>query len=133
MRRLRISHANPSKLAKPRGFTQVVEAKHFNRIVYISGQVSVNKKYELVGRGNLEVQTCKAFENLKSALEEVHLGFKNVVRLNIYTTRPRDIDIIRKVRSKFLDPDNPPAMTTVGVTRLVKKGAMIEIEAVAVQ
>ena len=46
--------------------------------------------------------------------------------------KPGDVASIREVRRKYLNPNNPPASTLVGVAALVVPDWLIEIELVAV-
>src|SRR5580658_1326417 len=52
----------------PRGFTQVVTIAGPAKLVFISGQVAVDKEGKLVGPGDLKAQIRQAASNLKAAL-----------------------------------------------------------------
>jgi enamine deaminase RidA (YjgF/YER057c/UK114 family) len=39
---------------------------------------------------------------------------------------------VREVRDQFLDTANPPASTAVEVSRLLREGILIEVDAIAV-
>lgn len=107
----------------------VVEARDIKAIYFISGQVPV--RGARVTTKNFTKQALLVFENLKKALEYAGLSFKDVVKLNIYLTDMRFIEELRNIRSRFLPRDALPAITTVGVAALARKGAMIEVEAIA--
>ena len=115
----------------PKGYAHIVEVKDMKAICFISGQVPV-KKGRVISK-DFTTQTELAFDNLKKALEHAGLSFNNIVKLNIYITDIRFMTELRKVREKFLPKDAPPAITTVGVTALARRGAMIEVEAVAIR
>jgi len=124
---------NPSDLCKTFGWTHVVGVSG-GTTVYVSGQVSVNERGEVVGKGDLKTQTEQTFANLKTALEAFDATFDNVVKMNLYVVglRPEFVPIIREVRSRYVNAENPPASTLVGVQALVGADWLIEIEVVAV-
>lgn len=124
---------NPPGLSPTAGWTHVVTSSG-GKTVYISGQVSVNERGEVVGKGDLRVQTERTFENIKIALAAAGATFRDVVKTNLYVVglKPADVGVIREVRSRYLAADQPPASTLVGVSALVGAEWLIEIEVVAV-
>ena len=125
-------YVNPAGLSKPTGYTHVVTTQP-GKMVYVAGQVSLNAKGEVIGKGDLAAQTGQVFENLKTALAAGGATFTDVVKLNYYVVnmKPTDPAVIREARAKFL-AEHPPASTLVGVTALANPDFMIEIEAIAV-
>jgi enamine deaminase RidA (YjgF/YER057c/UK114 family) len=121
---------NPDTIAKPPGYTHVVEITAPGRIIYIAGQLgfTVDGKLPEDFRG----QTVQAFENLKNALAAVGAGFKDVVKINSYLVDiGGNIGTFREVRDRYLNMAAPPASTAVGVPALARPGALFEIEAIA--
>jgi enamine deaminase RidA (YjgF/YER057c/UK114 family) len=128
-----VRFSNPNTLAKPPGYSYVVEATGPNRLIFIAGQLGLDMENNLVGGpGDFRAQAFKAFENLKAALTAVGAGFKDVVKINNYLTDMSHMPIFREVRDEFLDRAAPPASTTIGISALARPGALFEIEAVAV-
>lgn len=124
---------NPTTLAKPPGYTYVVEASGPGRTVYIAGQLGLDLDNKLVGGpGDFRAQATRAIENLKSALAAVGGGLKDVVKINNYLTDMAHIGIFREVRDSFFNMASPPASTTVAISQLARPGALFEIEAIAV-
>jgi len=113
------------------GYSQAVEVRP-GRIIYIAGQVSLDRAGKLVGDGDMRVQAQQTFENLKAALEASGAKFENVVKLNYYLLDVAQLPAVREVRDKFVNAANPPASTAVEVKRLFREGFLIEVEAVAV-
>jgi len=101
------------------------------RIIYIAGQVSLDRAGKLVGEGDMRAQAQQTFENLKAALEASGAKFENVVKLNYYVLDVTQLPAVREVRDKFVNTANPPASTAVEVKRLFREGFLIEVEAVA--
>jgi 2-iminobutanoate/2-iminopropanoate deaminase len=123
---------NPAGLSKPMGYTQVV-ATQSGKVVYVSGQVPLNARGEIVGKGDLRAQVTQVMENLKTALAAAGATMNDVVKANYYVVnlKPEQVPVIREVRSKYFSAEHPPAGTLIGVTSLVQEGYMIEIEVVA--
>lgn len=127
-----IRHLNPTTLAKPPGYTYVVEATGPGRTVYLAGQLGLDLDNNLVGQpGDFRAQCTQAFENLGLALVSVGATFNDVVKINNYLTDISHIGIFREVRDAFLDTKAPPASTTVAIAALARPGALFEIEAIA--
>jgi enamine deaminase RidA (YjgF/YER057c/UK114 family) len=124
---------NPSELCPTTGWTHVA-AVAGGKTIYISGQVSVNERGEVVGRGDLRAQTRQDFENIRLALAAAGATFQDVVKTNLYVVglKPEHVPVIREVRSQYVRADHPPVSTLVGISALVSPDWLIEIEAVAV-
>jgi enamine deaminase RidA (YjgF/YER057c/UK114 family) len=121
-------------MAKPPGYTHVIEVTGPGRTVYIAGQLGLDPTGKVVGApGDFRAQATQAFENLKSALAAVGGSFDHVVKLNNYLTDiAAHIPIYREVRDAYVNRANPPASTTVQVAKLARDGLLFEVEAVAV-
>ena len=124
---------NPPALCPTFGWTHVV-THTAGKTIYISGQVSVNEKGEVVGKGDMKAQVVQTFENLKHALAAAGATFKDVLKSNLHVVglKPEHVPIIREVRARYFDAQHPPASTLVGVERLVHPDWLIEVELVAV-
>jgi enamine deaminase RidA (YjgF/YER057c/UK114 family) len=124
---------NPKTLAKPPGYTYVVETSGPARTVYIAGQLGLDMDNKLVGGpGDFRAQATQAFENLKAALAGVGAEMKDVVKINNYLTDMSHIGVFREVRDRFVNVAASPASTTVAISQLARPGALFEIEAIAV-
>jgi reactive intermediate/imine deaminase len=113
------------------GYSQAVEARG-GRIIYVAGQVAVDRLGKAVGEGDMRAQAQQTFENLKATLEASGARFENVVKLNYYLADITQLSVVREVRDKFINAANPPASTAVEVKRLFREPFLIEVEAVAV-
>ncbi len=124
---------NPRTMAKPPGYTYVVETSGPGRTAYIAGQLGLDLDNKLVGGpGDFRAQCAKAFENLGFALAGIGATFDDVVKINSYFVDIAHIGIFREVRDAFLNTKAPPASTAVAISALARPGALFEIEAVAV-
>lgn len=124
---------NPPALNPTNGFTHVVAATG-GTTIYVSGQVSVNEKAEVVGKGDFRAQVERTFENLTAALAAAGATFRDVVKITYFVVdlKPEYVGHVREVRRKYLDAANPPASSLIGVAALVVPDWLIEIELVAV-
>lgn len=113
------------------GYSQAVEVRG-GRIVYVAGQVALDRSGKVVGEGDMRAQAQQTFENLKAALDASGAKFENVVKLNYYFSDITQLPVVREVRDKFINTTNPPASTAVEVKRLFREPFLIEVEAVAV-
>lgn len=126
---------NPETMAKPTaGYSQVAEVTG-GKIVYIAGQVAMDKSGNLVGKDDFRAQVQQVFENLKAAVEAAGGDFQSVIKLNYYCAESVDpalIPAVREIRDKYVNTSSPPTSTFVVVKRLVRPEWLIEVEAVAV-
>jgi enamine deaminase RidA (YjgF/YER057c/UK114 family) len=124
---------NPASIAKPGGYTHVVEAVGPGRLIYVAGQLGLDRDNRLAGAaGDFRAQAEQTFVNLKNALAAVGAGFEHVVKLNNYLIDISHLPIFREVRDRFIDTAAPPASTTIEIAALARPGALVEVEAVAV-
>ena len=126
---------NPETMAKPTaGYSQVAEVGE-GKIVYIAGQVALDKSGNLVGKDDFRAQVQQVFENLKAAVEASGGDFHDVIKMNYYcaaSVDPAQMAVVREVRDKYVNTANPPTSTFVFVQRLVRPEWLIEVDAVAV-
>jgi enamine deaminase RidA (YjgF/YER057c/UK114 family) len=126
-----VRYINPSAMAKPPGYTHVVEVNGPGRTIYIAGQLG----YDGAGKQGTDFreQATLVYENLKAAVESVGGKMENIVKLNAYLTDIRaQLPIYREVRDKFVNVAAPPASTTIEISKLARDGALLEVEAVAI-
>ena len=124
---------NPWKWQDEFGYVQANDVRNAQRTLYCSGQAANDADGAPMHPGDMRAQITLALDNLETLLKESKFEFKDIVRLNIFTT---DVD-------KFLE--NYDAFITrlaeagcrhtgclVGVARLAFPEMMIEVEATAV-
>ena len=114
------------------GFTQVVTSPP-GRLVFVSGQVGLDRDLKLVGEGDVAVQAEQALRNLGHSLTAAGAAPADVTMMRTYIVDYR-ADYAAKLAphfEKFFD-GRPPASTRVGVQALAAPGLLIEIEAIAV-
>ncbi len=126
-------YLNPDTLLKLRGYTHVVTITGPAKMIFISGQVAIDKEGKLVGPGDLKTQIRQASANLKAALEAAGATPADIVKTNTYIVnyKQSDYSAMREARGELFPDGEPPASTLVGVTSLAVDGLMVEMEAVA--
>jgi enamine deaminase RidA (YjgF/YER057c/UK114 family) len=82
--------------------------------------------------GDFRAQAVQCFENLKLALAAVGATFDHVVKVTNYLIDMAHLPTYFEVRDRYVDTSNPPASTTVQISKLAREGALFEIEAIAV-
>ena len=123
---------NPSVVAKPlkQYYSNAVRSEA-GPLLWISGQVSLDKNGDLVGKGDCVLQTHQVYQNLKAVLEGVGSSMDNIVKLNTYIVDVEDAKRIRGIKSQYITQD-PPGSTLVIVEPLAYPNLLIEMEAVAI-
>lgn len=124
---------NPQSMVKPGAYTPAISVNG-GRTIYISGQVAQDGAGNIVGTGDLLAQTEQVYKNLATTLAASDASFDDVVKLNVYVVgyKPEHRAVLQSVREKFVNKDNPPASTLIGVQALARPEFMVEVEAVAV-
>ncbi|MGC8866884.1 MAG: Rid family detoxifying hydrolase [Elusimicrobiales bacterium] len=107
-------------------YSQAIETESF---VFVSAQLPLDKSAQIPQ--TIAKQTEVAIKNIKNILEGVGLNLDAVVKTTVFMTDLSKFSEMNDIYSKFFS-SNPPARTTVEVKAL-PKGAMIEIEAIAVK
>jgi enamine deaminase RidA (YjgF/YER057c/UK114 family) len=126
-----IRFSNPDAIAKPPGYSHVVEVTGPGRLVYFAGQLGMDRSGKMGADAREQMEL--AFRNLKAALASVGAGFEHLVKINNYIVDiGANIAQFREVRDKYVNTLAPPASTTIGVPELARPGALFEIEAVAI-
>ena len=124
---------NPSAIPAPRGYSHVVETKGPSRTIYLAGQLGMTADGKFAGGpGDFRAQATQCFENIKAGLAAVGATFEHVVKLNNYLVDMVHLPVYFEVRDRYVDTTNPPASTTIQISKLARDGALYEVEAIAV-
>jgi enamine deaminase RidA (YjgF/YER057c/UK114 family) len=123
---------NPGELARPSGFSHAVAADG-GRMVFLAGQIGVDREGNLAG--GVAPQFEQALANLLTALAAAGGQPADLVSLTIYLTDVEDYQAHGKEIGavwRRLAGTGYPAMAGVGVTRLWRPDALVEIQGIAV-
>ncbi len=99
-------------------------------LLFIGGAVANNAYGEIVGKGDIRVQTRQALENIKSLVETAGGTMRDVTKTTVYLTDLENYAGMNEVYRTYF-PTEPPARATVRVD-LVNPDFLVEIEAMAV-
>jgi Putative translation initiation inhibitor, yjgF family len=113
--------------------SQIVVAP-VSELAFISGQVALNEKGELIGVGDYGLQAKQVFTNLKLALEAIETGPENIVQMKIHVVnhKPELVDsIFRAGFEVFGDRWPLTASTFIGVQALGFEEWLVEVDAIA--
>lgn len=102
------------------------------RLLFISGTTAVNENREVVGKGDIVVQTRIIFQKFEKILKGAGASFDNIVETTDYFLTLEDYKRTAEVRREFFKGPPYPAATGVQVAGLIREHALIEIKAVAV-
>ena len=127
-------HVNPPSRGRPRGFSHGVLTPAGWRTLHVAGQTAADDESG-VAAGDFATQFELALVRTLEVVRTAGGDSKHVVRMTIYVT---DLDEYRGARSSLADVwkrhlgTHYPAMALIGVTGLVDRDAVVEIEADAV-
>jgi 2-iminobutanoate/2-iminopropanoate deaminase len=113
----------------PQAIGPYSQAVVFGNFIFISGQIPIIPKSGELILGGIEEQTEQVLKNLEAILKSSHSSLINVLKTTVFITDLNDFGKMNKVYEKFFK-DNPPARSTVEVSRLPKE-VLVEIEAIA--
>jgi enamine deaminase RidA (YjgF/YER057c/UK114 family) len=123
---------NPWTWQQQFGFVQANEVRQPQRILFVSGQTSLDAAASVAAVGDMRGQVVAALDNLETVLRQAEMSFANLVRLTFYAT---DMDRFLAEAPEVLAQRLAGveyATTYLGVTRLAMPDLLIEIEATAV-
>jgi enamine deaminase RidA (YjgF/YER057c/UK114 family) len=128
-----VQRLTPEGLFKPTAYSQVVVATG-RRLVFVSGQVSMDAEGTLVAPGDFAGQARQVYANLGTAIEGAGAKPADVVKLTTYVVRytPELRPLLAEARATIFSPAALPTSTLVGVQALAEPGYLIEVEAIAV-
>lgn len=128
----KVEYINPDGLSKNPAFSQVVTTQGKGKTIYIGGQDAINAQREIVGKGDIAVQTEQVMKNLQTALSACGATFDNLIKLSIYIVRGQDLYRGFQASQKYLgNLKNPPAITGFFVEALANPDFLVEVDAIA--
>lgn len=106
------------------------QAIQFENIVFLSGQIAIDPKTNVLIDAPIEDQVHQIMSNIKAVLAEANLDFSNITKTSIFVTNMEDYPKVNEVYASYLN-EPYPARETVGVNQL-PAGAQVEITVTAV-
>ena len=110
-------------------YSQAVEAQ--GAICFVSGQLPIDPATGQFAGDSIEEQTEQALKNIQAILEAGGLTMANVVKTTVLLKDIADFGAMNEVYARFFERECP-ARAAFQVAA-IPKGALVEIEAVAVR
>jgi enamine deaminase RidA (YjgF/YER057c/UK114 family) len=127
--------SNPKTIGKPiapYSHAVIVEAR---RLMFLAGQVSVDKNLKVVGKGDFARQFKQVFANMEAILKSAGATFNNVVQFTTYLVDSRDMPAFHAARQQMYKKIYPkgdyPTNTLLVIDRLASEDFLLEVEAIA--
>ena len=117
--------------AQGRGF-QMATIQPDGVTIHLTGQVAWDHAENIVGLGDVEVQTRKCIQNIEALLGAVGGQLSDIVAITTYFTDRSQLPIIQKVRTEFFPATTAPASTSVMVAGLGHEDFLVELTPIAV-
>jgi enamine deaminase RidA (YjgF/YER057c/UK114 family) len=124
-----IKFHNPTTVSLAGKYSLGAEVPQGARLFYVSGQVGVDSRGKL--QAGIDKQVEQVWKNIAQVLKSAGMGYRDIVKANIYLTDSRFIVPYRAVRDRFFAEPPYPASTLVIVSGLADPGMLVEIEVVA--
>ena len=119
----------PSSIPVPAStFAHAVTVEGATRWLLISGQTGAYPREDLIGDSSEQIQEC--FQRIFTILADANMEKTNIVKINVFLTRPEDVALYREIRDKSMD-GHITASTMLIVSGLADPGWFVEIEAIA--
>jgi len=110
---------NPQFLSTPKGYSHVARIDLGNAwMLIISGQVSLDKEGNLVGKGDFARQTEQVYENIMQIIKTAGGNKDHLIKTGIFILDNANMPILREIRNKYINIKNPPASTLVQVDKV---------------
>ena len=115
------------KAPEPIGpYSQAISA---GNMLFVSGQIAINKSSGDIITSNIEAETIQVMANLSEILTAAGMDFSNVVKTTIFLKDMSNFPKVNEIYGKYFQRE-PPARETVEVSRL-PKDVNVEISCVA--
>ncbi|WP_440682272.1 RidA family protein [Cysteiniphilum halobium] len=113
----------------PQAIGPYVQAVKINGMLYISGQIALTAKGEVV-KGDIKMQATQVMHNLKAVVEAAGSRMDKLIKTTCFIKNMDDFVAFNEVYASFFQDMTPPARSCVEVSCL-PKDVLIEVEAIA--
>lgn len=100
-------------------------------MLFISGQIAIQKSSGNLITGNIDDETTQVMINLSEVLKAAGFNFGDVVKCTIFLKDMSNFPKVNEIYGQYFT-ENPPARETVEVSRL-PKDVNVEISCIAVR
>ena len=121
---------NPPEVWQPFGAFSMAAMPGDGQLVFLKGQVALDRNGALVGEGDMRAQLRQVLENIQAVLASLGGEMIDVISLTQHTTDIGAFMACGDIRQAcFTEPY--PVTTTIEVSRLYRPDVLIEITAIA--
>lgn len=114
----------------PRAVAPFSQGVRVGSLVFTAGQASIDLDANVVGVGDIRVQTEQTLKNLSAALERCGATVRDVVKMTIWIRDFNDYDGMNEVYARWFEPPEP--VRACVRSELVFPELLVEMEAIAV-
>jgi 2-iminobutanoate/2-iminopropanoate deaminase len=107
------------------------QAIQTGNMLFISGQIAIQKSTGNILTSDIQVETKQVMENINYILKSAGMDFSNVVKTSIFLKDMNNFPKVNEIYGQFF-VKQPPARETVEVSRL-PKDVNVEISCIAVK
>lgn len=122
----KIIHETPNGPTPLGPYSVVTEANGF---VFVSGMVPIVPDTGLPLEGDVVAQTHQVMQNIGAVLNDVGLGYDDIVKTTIFVTDMADYPAVNEVYGEYVG-ESRPARSTIEVSAL-PGGFQVEIESIS--
>ncbi|MBG0831195.1 NAD-binding protein [Planomonospora sp. ID67723] len=124
-----VEKVNPASVPATNGLYS--HATRSGSLLSVSGQVALDAEGRVLGEDDMTAQSEHVMESLARILADQGCTFDDVTHIRTFLTDMSRLPEYGAVRRRFITGE-PPASTTVEVSRLFRPGLLIEVEVTAV-
>ena len=114
--------------AKPNGYTHTVAVDSPGTMVFVSGAAGAGADGKMPE--DFATQCDNTFKSLGERLALAGAGFDDIVKINYFMSPDADLSVLREVRARYLNMENPPAASAIPSP--FEAPMMLEVEAIAI-
>jgi 2-iminobutanoate/2-iminopropanoate deaminase len=107
------------------------QAIQTGNMLFVSGQIAIQKSTGQLVLGNIEDETVQVMTNIREILIAAGMDFSNVVKSSIFMKDMTNFPKINEVYGRYFK-DNAPARESIEISRL-PKDVNVEISCIAVK
>ena len=113
----------------PKAIGPYSQAIRMGDFVFCAGQAGLDPATGNLVSGGIEAETRRVLQNLAAVLEAAGTSLSRAIKTTVFLTNMNEFAKMNAIYAEFF-PANPPARSTVQVSRL-PKDACVEIEVIA--
>ena len=113
------------------GEIKMAQAVQIGNVLHVAGQVAWDENGDVVGKGDLLVQSRQVFKNIQDVLTLAGATLNDVVKMVMYFTDMSNIHAFRQARKEVM-PGVACITTGIQVAGLTQPDLLLEVEVMAI-